>query len=140
MLVRNWTDDYRTIFLCVDSYHQGVLKGRIYNPGLKEGRAIQSLSGFVLEMEQILEKIEFPKAFTTTRAFMAPPPKVDGPSDSTYQEGKIATFALNVLFRQNASWQGSVVWIDQKQEQSFRSVLELILLLDNALAQHKDHQ
>ena len=135
MIVKNWTEEYRTIFLSIDSYQNGVLQGRLFHPALKEGRSFQSLSGFILEMEQILEEMEFPKAFTVTRTFATPPPKSSGPPDTIYREGKMATFALNILFRQNASWQGSIVWMEQKREQSFRSVLELILLFDNALTQ-----
>ena len=49
------------------------------------------------------------------------------------QRGEAATFALRILFRQNASWQGSITWLEGEAEQSFRSVLELILLMDSAL-------
>ena len=135
MISKNWTEEYRTIFLSVDSYQQGVLQGRLFHPGSKEGQSFRSLSGFILEMEQILEKIEYPKSFTVTRTFAALHQKDPKLPDSTYWEGEKATFALKILFRQNASWQGSIVWLDQKLEQSFRSVLELILLLDNALTQ-----
>ncbi len=135
MIVKNWAEEYRTIFLCVDSYQNKVPQGRLYNPGLGEGRQFQSLTNFILEMEQIFEKMEFPKAYTTTRTFAKPPLKAAGPPDSTYREGEMATFSLNILFRQNASWQGSIVWLEEKQEQRFRSVLELILLIDNALTQ-----
>ena len=47
--------------------------------------------------------------------------------------GKLATFYVRILFRQNASWQGSVAWLEGGSEQRFRSVLELLLLLDSAL-------
>ena len=38
-----------------------------------------------------------------------------------------------MIFRQNASWQGSVTWLDKGREESFRSVLELLLLMDSAI-------
>lgn len=38
-----------------------------------------------------------------------------------------------MIFRQHTSWQGVVIWLEQQMEQSFRSVLELILLMDSAL-------
>jgi len=47
--------------------------------------------------------------------------------------GAKATFELKILFRQHTSWQGTVVWREKKTEHSFRSVLELVLLLDSAL-------
>lgn len=43
------------------------------------------------------------------------------------------TFIVKILERQNATWQGSVTWIDEHQEKYFRSALELIKLIDGAL-------
>jgi len=86
-----------------------------------------------LEMEQLLDKMEFPKPFTITRTFVGNPEQENGPPEVEFWPGSIATFKVRVLFRQNASWQGSVAWLDGKQEQGFRSALELFMLLDNAL-------
>ena len=47
---------------------------------------------------------------------------------------RFPTFAVRILFRQNASWQGSVTWLEGNREESFRSVLELIFLMDSALS------
>ena len=47
------------------------------------------------------------------------------------REGAVETFSLRILFRRNASWQGSLAW-DSREEQ-FRSILELLLLMDRAL-------
>ena len=44
-----------------------------------------------------------------------------------------ATFLVRVLFRQNASWQGSIQWLDGKASRPFRSLLEMILLINEAL-------
>ena len=49
------------------------------------------------------------------------------------RKGALATFQIQVIFRQHTSWQGMVVWQERHMEQSFRSVLELILLMDSAL-------
>lgn len=35
--------------------------------------------------------------------------------------------------RQNATWQGSVTWVDKKEKQQFRSALELLKLIESAL-------
>ena len=50
------------------------------------------------------------------------------------QENVLATFRVNVRFRRNASWQGSVVWIERNAESNFRSALELIHLIDSVLS------
>ena len=137
MTARAWSEEYRTILICVDSYHHGTLQGRFYNPFLQEGQTFQNLSQFITKMEQALDGMDFPKAYTVTRTFSPTPEKPPGPPGTVYQDGKLASFALRILFRQNASWQGSITWLDKNQEQSFRSVLELILLFDNALTQQQ---
>ena len=38
------------------------------------------------------------------------------------------------MFRQNASWQGNVTWVEKGIEESFRSALELIMLMDSSFA------
>ena len=130
-----WGEEYRTTFVCVDSYEHGVLRGRFYNPYTGNGQSFESLTDFLVKTEQMLDEMEFPKAFTVTRTFTMPPKRPACAADAHCEQGKRATFALRILFRQNASWQGSVTWIENKQEQSFRSVLELIFLFDNALNQ-----
>lgn len=49
------------------------------------------------------------------------------------QRGKCATFYTYVQYRQNATWQGHLIWKEAEKEVEFRSALELIILVDNAL-------
>ncbi|MGI6193011.1 MAG: hypothetical protein ACOYI3_05565 [Christensenellales bacterium] len=49
------------------------------------------------------------------------------------KNGEKGTFVVRVLFRQNATWQGTVTWIEGNKTQHFRSMLELIHLLEDAL-------
>jgi len=46
----------------------------------------------------------------------------------------LCTFEIAVRFRQNATWQGQILWAEKNVRQNFRSVLELIKLMDQALA------
>ena len=133
MTTRAWGAEYRTTTVCVDSYEKGVLQGRFYNPYLSGGQGFQSMTQFLLGMEQALDGMDFPKSFTAARTFSVPPEHETGPPEQEFRPGKKATFAVRVLFRQNASWQGSVTWLEGKREQSFRSVLELVVLMDSAL-------
>ena len=43
------------------------------------------------------------------------------------------TFVIRIMNTQNATWQGTVTWTDEKREVPFRSALELIRLMDSAL-------
>lgn len=45
---------------------------------------------------------------------------------------------MKILDQQNASWQGTVTWVEERQEQRFRSALELIKLIDGAIDENRD--
>lgn len=47
--------------------------------------------------------------------------------------GERETFVIRIMNTQNATWQGTVTWTDEKREVPFRSALELIRLMDSAL-------
>ena len=129
------TEESRTKLICVDSYENGVMTGRLYDTNYEdEGTSFQSLVQLLIEMEQRLNAMNFPQSFTEIRSF-APLPKfrVWDAAENKRSQGRLATFAIKVLFRQHTSWQGTVTWLDAQSEQTFRSVLELILLLDSAL-------
>ena len=133
MIHQGLGEEYRATLVCIDSYQKGVPKGRFYNPYMSGEQPFQSLTQFLQGMESILEKMDFPKAFTATRTFAPLPQPSDNLPPGQCQPGAEATFLVRILFRQNASWQGSITWLEGKQEQSFRSVLELILLMGSAL-------
>ena len=132
-MARAWGAEYRTTTLCIDSYENGVPKGRFYNPFLKGGKTFDSLTRFLMEMDTVLDEMDFPKSYTATRTFAKPCEGSPPLAAAEYRAGRLGTFFVRVLFRQNASWQGSVLWLEGRREQSFRSALELIMLLDNAL-------
>ena len=50
---------------------------------------------------------------------------------------KKQTFIIVVNDTLNGSWQGKVEWIQGKKEQPFRSVLELLKLVDSAVLEGK---
>ena len=126
-------NEYRTTVVCIDEYEDGVPVGRFYNPYSPNGEKFRGIVRFLGRMEDTLDRMNYPQAFTTARAFSRPYSNMAAPSGEKLREGKIATFAVRILFRQNASWQGSVTWLENDRSQSFRSVLELVLLMVSAL-------
>lgn len=135
MVTKAWSNEYRATTVCVDSYENGTITGRLYNPYLESGRSFSNLMQFLLEMEQTLDTMAFPQSFTAARSFVPTLRKAPGLPESDILTGETATFAVKVIFRQNASWQGSVIWLEGGREQSFRSALELVFLMENALTQ-----
>lgn len=91
-----------------------------------------------------LAKNKFPQETTKYRSWgvvstakIAPDEKPAGITEST--AGRLekhitnATFIIKVLFRQNATWQGSIQWIEGKQIREYRSVNELLKLMNDAI-------
>lgn len=122
----------QTMLVCVDSYEGGVPRGRLYLPG-QQGQRFDSLSQLLLRAEQLLEQ-GGAQSFTIPRIFALAKPLRSAPCDADeLARGKAATFEMRVLFRQHASWQGELLWLEKGTRQSFRSALELITLMDSAL-------
>ena len=133
MVYRGWVPAARRSLICVDAYENSVLQGRIFDPG-HNVEAFSSLAQFLLQMEELLDRRQDPQAYTQARKFssLLIQPEQDG-SASCIRKGKRATFELQILFRQHSSWQGILLWKETGMEQSFRSVLELVILMDSAL-------
>lgn len=43
------------------------------------------------------------------------------------------TFIVRIYGQENATWQGEIHWTDEQKKQNFRSMLELMKLIDGAL-------
>lgn len=139
MQTKLWGNGYRTTMVCIDSYENQVPVGRFYNPCYPDGISFYGVMDFIKKMENLLDQMNFPQSFSSVRSFSNA--KVVSPKElceDKMDTGKVATFSLRVLFRQNTSWQGSLAWLEGKREESFRSVLELLLLLDSAIAGEGD--
>lgn len=44
-----------------------------------------------------------------------------------------SAFMVRVQYRQNSSWQGTIQWLEEKKTVQFRSLLEMTLLMNEAL-------
>ena len=111
-------DNGNFTLLCVDSIDGGVAAGRFYHGSLSSERTFLSLDQFLLATDRLLDGAEMP-----SRAA----------AGTIWRTGKIATFKIRIFFRQNASWQGSVTWLETRHEENFRSALELLSILRQAL-------
>ena len=134
MIDQIWRSENQKILVCIDSYHNGNPQGRLYNDYAGDCR-FESLSQMLLQTEEMLDDLQTPQAYTCCRRFSHLVESILTPCGNTIRRGAEATFELRVIFRQHTSWQGTILWLEQQQEQSFRSVLEMILLIDSALRQ-----
>ena len=134
--------------ICVDEIAQEEMKGRLYHCYKKEATNFKNVVELLDEMEKLYDKLHFPEASTKSRSFLREKalqqretiPKVVEPKTVLEQKGTKGTFLVCVQYRQNATWQGSVTWVDEQREQYFRSTLELLKLIDGALEKRNDDE
>ncbi|MDR1589140.1 MAG: hypothetical protein LBS51_02995 [Oscillospiraceae bacterium] len=130
--------EMKTSVISVYSYEDKVLRGAITNPYFEQPVVFDNAIQLILLVDELQDAINFPLESTRTRSFattegakLAITRKAAPVADVTGRP--LASFKLNIMFRQNSSWQGGLVWIEGNAESQFRSLLELIMLLDGAL-------
>ena len=124
----------RTIMIYIDSYEDRIPAGRFQIVSHQDAQPFKGLCQLFLGINDMLDQNNFPKSFFELRKFNEPFEQSNLSTVLSNQiSSKLASFRIRILFRQNASWQGSVYWIEGNQEVFFRSVLELIVMMDDAL-------
>lgn len=120
--------------ISVLSYQNKAISGVISCPALRRRRNFDNLMQLLLMIESMLDELNTPQRAMDLRTFSSwrelYPAQEEAADNGA---GALANMKVTVLFRQNASWQGSVVWIERQMEAHFRSALELIMLFDSAL-------
>ena len=49
------------------------------------------------------------------------------------------SFAVTVCFTKNSTWQGRIHWVEKNKRQNFRSALEMLKLMDEAVSERTDN-
>lgn len=108
--------------LFVTSYHKGQLTGWLSNSRLENPVEVLSVPHLLFLLDEFLVRDD--KA-VNYRAF-----DLKGMENIQC----LATLRIRVLFQENHTWQGLLAWEERELEASFRSVWDLIQLLDEVLA------
>ena len=130
-------------------YTIGRMRGLLYSQYLDEPYEFFSFVKMIEKMEEIFDTKKFPQAFMKPRTFgntRKETKKLDAerndimkdvmkPNVTEEAAGSKCTFEITVKFRQNATWQGQILWAEKNQKQNFRSVLEMLKLMDEALTE-----
>lgn len=144
------TSNMTRSLICIDSRQGEELKGRVYCPYLRGAAPFECIWEMILVIERLLDAFAFPEPSFQFRSFKEQQGCQCGSnsnkeverymSDDIFTEnaGQKATFVVQVQFRQNASWQGTIQWLDQKKTLKFRSTLEMLKLMDEAVCAEKE--
>lgn len=120
------------VVIRIYSYQENCPQGTISGPRISTPASFASLMQMLAIMEHMMDQAKTPQRGEETRTFQHT--EVRRPAaERAPGEKPLATFHVNVLFRQNASWQGMLLWADKGMDAQFRSVLEMIGLMDSAL-------
>jgi len=125
------------------AYGQGQIWGQLHSRYLETPYTFIDLIQMIHKMEQIFDTNGFPQAFLSPRTFkggkavkirqIAESDDSMSQNEQSAPEGQKSTFEITVRFRQNATWQGQIFWAEKNVRQNFRSVLEMLKLMDEAL-------
>lgn len=127
--------------VCVDRAAGGEYQGRLYHYYTDRGVPFRTRFELISAIDRLCDLLGYPQAAQQPRRFGRAQPlpqqreveRLMGKDELAGQKGRMATFVVHVMHRQNATWQGTVVWAEKDQKASFRSALELIKLMDSAV-------
>ena len=131
--------EMKTTIIKVYSYKNKNIQGIISNPFFEQDMVFENMMQLITMVERIADSLVYPQKAMQLRQF-SETNQNDSKEMFTFQTSAdfsnlkpIATFELEIIFRQNASWQGNIVYAEQNLTSSFRSVLELLTLMDSVL-------
>ncbi|MDO5416534.1 MAG: hypothetical protein Q4F29_04990 [Lachnospiraceae bacterium] len=139
------------VCICIDEISDGDYSGKVFHRYSETPISFQKIGQLITKLDRFYNEINYPQASTRDRTFQkkkkgAPEEPVRRPkpvspiytSDQVLENrGKVATLALHVQFRQNSSWQGRVLWLEEKESETFYSVLELLKIMDGMLSEEE---
>jgi hypothetical protein len=127
----------------VDDRSGADLGGRLYHKYSREPMVFTDTAAMIRGMERLFDRLNFPRASTNIRSFAGPDThsirntkemeKVMSDHELLGQHGYQETFIVRVQHRQNSTWQGRITWMEEDKTVKFRSVWEMIKLMENAM-------
>ena len=126
---------------CWDGRDDRGIRGRLYHHYTVEACGFTNLEELVHGMEALFDRMGYPQPTHTRRTFIKEPsvPRKKGmvsvmtDEEMLNQHGDLGTFVIRVQHRQNSSWQGRLTWLEEDKTVNFRSVWEMVRLVENAL-------
>lgn len=133
------------VVLCINEFitdeGQSHIRGVMYHSYQEEGTPFENLDEMTMHMEELYDRLGFPHPTTNSRSFVDVKPnyvhvreeKIMSDDQVLSKHGEIGTFIVRVQHRQNSSWQGRLTWVDKDQTVNFRSIWEMIKLIESAV-------
>lgn len=129
------------VIVCLDRIAGRRITGRLYHRFSDKAIPFFSEEQAVFLMEELFDSLHFPHPGTIDRSFTETKKtassvlqeKVMTDEELLSKHGDLGTFIIRVQHRQNSSWQGAVTWVESEQTVHFRSIWEMIKLVESAM-------
>ena len=128
------------ITVCVDESQASEISGRLYHGYSQEPQSFENVVQLIRYMADFYDSIRFPESSVILRKFTSEKRAMEELHEKSVeyqqlmgQNGICATFHIFVKYRQNATWQGTIQWVDRRQTLTFRSEFEMLRLMDEAV-------
>ena len=131
------------VVLCIDGQEEIRLHGFLWHSYSAEAIAFQNAQQMILEMEKLYDLLNYPHPGTNERSFgpaREPVRRSNQERDRIMKDeellqkhGDLGTFIVRVQHRQNSSWQGRITWMEKDKTINFRSVWEMVKLIESAV-------
>lgn len=131
------------ICIGVDTYDKTEYSGRIWHQYADDPIPYRTTIEVIWIMERLFNEWNFPqnavifRSFTDAKNLSATRRKRGAELQMDVnriqnKDGEKGTFIVHVKYRQNATWQGEVIWAEKNKRQGFRSAMELLHLIGSA--------
>ncbi len=138
------------VVVCVDRHTDGNPSGVFFHSYSEHPAPFDGYQQLVARMEWLFDWLQFPHRGTNERYFVPEKgkqyvmpaalrgrqperEKIVSDENLLSRHGEIGTFIVRVQHRQNSSWQGRITWMEEDKTVAFRSVWEMIKLMENAV-------
>lgn len=133
------------VLVMVDGWAYNEIHGRWQSPYLPSFKTFDSCFDLISKIDEFYSQNSFVTPTTRFRSIK----KYVAAKNFTKRElirymdesifsqgqGKKATFIIQVMFRQNSTWQGTVKWVETGEETRFRSTMELMRMMDEIVCE-----
>ena len=129
------------IVLCINERSPHSVSAVMWHGYREDGIPVTDEGQLLFEMDAFFNEINYPFPATTTRSFQEPEAphrrkehnRVMSDEKLLEKHGDLGTFIIRVQQRQNSSWQGRITWVEENKTMNFRSMWEMVKLIDSAL-------
>ncbi len=161
MATQRYIGTQNGVIVCLNSVKEGI-SGQLWHSYSRDPVEFTDEFQALVKMEELFNELKFPFPGNNERSFTEPAErgrtaarkkrgqaaaagkdldqkleKVMRDEELLSMHGDLGTFIIRVQHRQNSSWQGRITWVEKDKTLNFRSVWEMVKLIDNAMEEFR---